>query len=146
MGRRQQGHRPYLRLPHLRVIVVVSLPPLSPNPRVVQIVDEAGHVVREVDADVRRNRVLVLPQRRIFGVDGVIRGWSGGWRPTDMEYDATALKKLVGRRKATQVYTGRSICLTWAGETLTYDNTVYPVPAAMQPIKKRRSFPLLPDT
>ena len=53
-----------------------------------------------------------------------------------MEYDATALKILIGRRKAGNVYIGRSSSLTWTGDMFTYNNAMYPIPAAMQPIKK----------
>ena len=53
-----------------------------------------------------------------------------------MEYDATALKKLIGRGKAGNVYIGRSFSLTWAGGMFTYDNKMYPIPAAMQPINE----------
>ena len=69
-------------------------------------------------------------------MDGVIRGWRGGSTPTDMEYDATALKILIGRRKAGNVYIGRAISLTWTGDMFTYNNAMYPIPAAMQPIKE----------
>ena len=82
------------------------------------------------------NRVLVKPRRRICGVDGVIRGWRGGSIPTYMEYDATALKILIGRRKAGNVYIGRSSSLTWTGDMFTYNNAMYLIPAAMQPIKE----------
>ena len=115
MGRRQQGEGRYLRLPHLRVVAVVSFQPHPPDPRVVAVVDDTGQIVQKVDTDVRMNRVLVKPRRRIFSVDGVIRGWRGGSTPTDMEYDATALKKLIGRGKAGNVYIGRSFSLTWTG-------------------------------
>ena len=67
-------------------------------------------------------------------MDGVIRGWRGGSTPADMEYDATALKKLIGRGKAGNVYIGRSFSLAWTGGMFTYDNKMYPIPAAMQPI------------
>ena len=113
MGRRRQGEARYFCLPRLRVVAVVSLPPLSPDPRVVAVVDDTGQVVREVEADVRRNRDLVKPSRRVFGVDGVIRGWRGGSTPTDVEYDATALQKLIGRRKAAKEYVGRMVKLVW---------------------------------
>ena len=53
-----------------------------------------------------------------------------------MEYDATALKKLIGQRKAGNVYIGRAISLTWTGDMFTYNNAMYPIPAAMQPIKE----------
>ena len=69
-------------------------------------------------------------------MDGVIRGWRGGSTPTDMEYDATALKILIGRRKAGNVYIGRAISLTWTGDMFTYNNAMYPIPAAMQPINE----------
>ena len=136
MGRRQQGEGRYLRLPHLRVVAVVSFQPHPPDPRVVAVVDDTGQIVQKVDTDVRVNRVLVKPRKRIFSVDGVIRGWRGGNTPTDMEYDATALKKLIGRGKAGNVYIGRSSSLTWTGDMFTYNNAMYPIPAAMQPIKK----------
>ena len=136
MGRRQQGEGRYLRLPHLRVVAVVSFQPHPPDPRVVAVVDDTGQIVQKVDTDVRMNRVLVKPRRRIFSVDGVIRGWRGGSTPTDMEYDATALKKLIGQRKAGNVYIGRAHSLTWTGDMFTYNNAMYPIPAAMQPIKE----------
>ena len=53
-----------------------------------------------------------------------------------MEYDATALKILIGRRKAGNVYIGRASSLTWTGDMFTYNNAMYPIPAAMQPIKE----------
>ena len=65
-------------------------------------------------------------------MDGVIRGWRGGSTPTDMEYDATALKLLIGQKKAGKVYIGQTSSLTWTGDTFTYDNKLYPIPTAMQ--------------
>ena len=55
MGRRQQGEGRDLRLPHLRVVAVVSFPPHPPDPRVVAVGDDTGNIVRQVEADVRMN-------------------------------------------------------------------------------------------
>ena len=53
-----------------------------------------------------------------------------------MEYDATALKILIGRRKSGNVYIGRSSSLMWTGDMSTYNHAMYPIPAAMQPINE----------